>query len=249
MSSSDFKERAKSVLKATYWMSFLACFIYVIITGVVSSITSRISSLGQDSSGMMRALENQDWEAYLEEYSEMQNQVTPFTFIGYAFSILATIFVTNLLLIGYHRVFVNARKTGKVDIGDLFAQFKLYGPTVKTMFFYDLYIYLWTLLFIIPGIIKGLSYFMVPYILTENPNIDTKRAFEISKTTMNGEKGNLFVLGLSFIGWYLLGVLACCIGVCFVQPYYEAARTEFYAYVKQKALATGLATPADFGEA
>ena len=66
---------------------------------------------------------------------------------------------------------------------------------------------------------------------------------------MNGEKANLFVLGLSFIGWFLLGVLCCCIGCYFVYPYYDASRAEFYAYVKEKSLATGIATPADYGEA
>ncbi len=65
----------------------------------------------------------------------------------------------------------------------------------------DLYTVLWTLCLIIPGIVKSYEYKMIPYILAENPRILRKRAFEISKNMMDGEKWNAFVIDLSFIGW------------------------------------------------
>ena len=251
MSTSEFKIRAKSVLAKTYWMSFLASLIYVLIQGAVTTLTSRISSIGSgyDTTRFEAALENGNFERAMEELSKMQGATGAMSIVSWIISTCVTLFVLNVLIVGINKVYVNARKNLQVDIGDLFAPFKTYLPVVKTMFFHYLYIFLWSLLFIIPGIVKSYSYFMVPYILTENPNIETKRAFEISKTTMNGEKGNCFVLSLSFIGWYLLGVICCCIGIYFVQPYFEASKAEFYAYVKNKALTTGIATPADFGEA
>lgn len=131
---------------------------------------------------------------------------------------------------------------------ELFHVFRVqrYGYTVIKMFLVELYQALWSMLFIIPGIIKGYSYFMVPYITAENPRMTAKRAFEISKKAMSGNKWNLFVFQLSFLGWELLCVLTCGLGFLFLAPYYEAAMTEFYKYVKEQALERGIASHDEF---
>ena len=252
MENSQLKDNAKSILKTTYWMSFLGCFIMSIIEYVASTLGNSVKNIGatSDMGDYSKYLERGDYERALEEIANMSSEQNPvFSIIGSIISICITIFVLNLIRVGLKKMFLNARATRKADIGDMFKPFSDYVGTMKTMFFHDLYIGLWSLLFIIPGIIKMYSYYMVPYIVAENPNIDTARAFEISKKTMDGEKGKAFYMHLSFIGWYLLGVLACCIGGLFVNPYAHATYAEFYAYVKQKALSTGIATPADFGEA
>lgn len=137
-----------------------------------------------------------------------------------------------------------AARNGDPNFSHLFDNFKngSYMPTVKTMFFKDLYVFLWSLLFVIPGIIKTYEYFLIPYLLAENPRLSRQRAFEISKKTMDGEKFKLFVLGLSFIGWYLLGYLACCIGTIFVTPYQTATYAEFYMCMRAKMLSYGYTT-------
>ena len=252
MENSQLKLNAKSVLKTTYWMSFLGIIIYDIIYGVGNSISNTIQNIGatSDTGDYMRYIERGDYERAMEELTEMSSYRNPvFSLIGAIVSICIALFVINILTVGLKKMFLRARVTRKADIGDLFSGFSSYGSVMKTMFFHSLYIYLWSLLFIIPGIVKSYSYYMVPYIVAENPGISTDRAFEISKKTMNGEKGKAFYMHLSFIGWYLLGMLACCIGMVFVDPYANATYAEFYAYVKQKALSTGIATPADFGEA
>ena len=252
MENSQLKLNAKSVLKTTYWMSFLAIIIFDIINGVCNSIGNSVKNIGAtaDTGDYMKYMERGDYQRALEELSESTSAQNPlFSLLGSIIAVCVAIFFINILSVGLKKMFLRARITRKADIGDLFGMFSSYGSVMKTMFFYDLYVWLWSLLFIIPGIIKSYSYYMVPYILAENPNISTDRAFEISKKTMDGEKGKAFYMHLSFIGWYLLGVLACCIGVLFVDPYANATYAEFYAYVKQKALATGIATPADFGEA
>ena len=251
MENYQLKLNARSVLKTTYWMSFLGLFIFDIIYGVCNTITNRIQNIGAtaDTARYTRCIENGDFEGALEELSQMRTQQNPvFSFIGTVVSVCIAIFLINILSVGVKKMFLRARATRKADIGDMFSMFSSYGPVMKTMFFYDLYIWLWSLLFLIPCIIKIYSYYMVPYIVAENPGISTDRAFEITKRTMDGEKGKAFYMHLSFIGWYLLGVIACCIGILFVNPYANATYAEFYAYAKQKALATGIATPADFGE-
>ena len=103
------------------------------------------------------------------------------------------------------------------------------------MFLEGLYIFLWSLLFIIPGIIKTYEYLMVPYILAENPELSTKEVFARSKQMMTGDKWNAFVLQLSFLGWILLSVFTCGILLIFyVGPYSELTYAELYAVLKQK---------------
>ena len=113
------------------------------------------------------------------------------------------------------------------------------------MFLLNLKILLWSFLFIIPGIIKSYEYYMVPYILSENPKISSKRAFEISKEMTDREKFDIFWLSLSFFGWYLLGSLTCGIGNLFVEPYIQATFAELYQVEREKAHSNGFS---DFTE-
>ena len=75
---------------------------------------------------------------------------------------------------------------------------------------------------------------MVPYILSETPDLDYKAALSLSKSMTDGEKWKMFVLDLSFIGWYILGALALFIGVLFVNPYVEATWAQFYLAMRTK---------------
>ena len=138
-------------------------------------------------------------------------------------------------------------RNGDVQFGNIGYVFKKgqYIKAVKTNVVKSLYIFFWSLLFIIPGIVKTFSYALVPYILSENPTISTRKAISISKKTMEGEKWHFFILGLSFILWYLLGSIACGIGTIFVLPYVQATYAEFYALMRQKALAFGYADAED----
>ena len=250
MTISELKIRAKDVLKSCYWMAFLATFLNTILVYAVDGVARSITSLGQEHIDYQRYFEyiaDGDYTRAVN-YIESVNSNPVLSLISYLLSIAVTLCFTNILVVGLKKTFINAGKTHKVDIGDLFVPFKHYGETFKTMFFHFLYIFLWSLLFIIPGIVKSYSYFMVPFILAENPKIDTARAFDISKKAMDGEKAECFLMHLSFIGWYLLGLIACCIGMYFVEPYLQTTNNEFYLKVKNKALASGIATPEDFGE-
>ena len=163
--------------------------------------------------------------------------------IGLTIGLAWTAFVAMPIKVGECKYFVTARN-GDQSFAHVFDNFKggNYMPTVKAMFFYYIEIYLWSLLFIIPGVIKAYEFALVPYLIAENPKMDIKRAKEISKQTMNGEKFNFWVLQLSFIGWVLLGCLACGIGVYFVLPYQNATYAEFYMCMRAKMLSFGYTT-------
>ncbi|MBA4688752.1 MAG: DUF975 family protein [Candidatus Galacturonibacter soehngenii] len=233
------KANAKENLKRYYWPAFLVCIISGIFNG------------GGGSYGGYNNIQTRYDSQYSSFQSFKENLLRPdmLWLIGIVasvglivilISIAVSLLVGNPLLVGKNRYFMCSRdvKTGVGEIGFAFSC-GYFWNIVKIMFLMNLYIFLWSLLLVIPGIIKSYEYAMVPYILAENPGIDSKRAFELSKEMMMGEKWNYFVLGLSFIGWYLLGFLACCIGVVFVSPYYEATMAEFYGWAREKMIAVG----------
>lgn len=105
----------------------------------------------------------------------------------------------------------------------------------------SLYIILWSLLFCVPGIIKSYSYSQTLYIRAENPNISPSRAIELSKLIMDGHKGQLFYLHLSFIGWFILsGLTSNILGIVYVIPYFSAAHAFVYEEIKADAAARGV---------
>ena len=97
----------------------------------------------------------------------------------------------------------------------------------------DLKTLLWLLLLIVPGVIKAYEYSMIPYLLAENPNLSASQAFSLSKQMTTGQKMDLFVLDLSFLGWIILGLICCGIGILFVLPYPEATRAKVYLILKE----------------
>ena len=104
----------------------------------------------------------------------------------------------------------------EVSFSDLFSQFHRLGEGFCMNFLLNAYTLLWTLLFVIPGIIKSYSYAMTPYILAENPDMTVSEAITQSRRIMDGNKFRLFCLAFSFIGWALLGAAPALIGLCIV---------------------------------
>ena len=111
----------------------------------------------------------------------------------------------------------------------------------------QIFTFLWTLLFIVPGIIKGLEWFFVHQIIHDNPNLDGKQARDLSKRMTNGFKGDLFVMELSFILWYLLVAVTFGIALVYVTPYVECTTAMYYENLKHNAIISGIATPDEFG--
>ena len=103
---------------------------------------------------------------------------------------------------------------------------------VGGMLLTTVYVCLWTLCLIVPGIIKGISYGMTPFILAEKPELSANEAIELSMKMMEGHKMEFFMLWLSFIGWCILGILTLCIGYLWLVPYMYTATAAFYEDVK-----------------
>jgi hypothetical protein len=219
------KANAKRVLSGTYWISFAACLVAGLLAGGSSGASS--------GSGASNVISN-GTHTVGPDFAVLLLGVTTFAvLIGVAIAI----FFSSPVQAGLKYFFIRT-PYGDTSFGNLFAAFKSgrYLSVVKTMFFTNLYIFLWSLLFVVPGIVKAYQYRMVPYLITEDPSLATEQALELSRRMTDGEKGAMFVLDLSFIGWGLLATLTFGIGFLFLAPYIEATQAQLYYALKPKVM-------------
>ena len=136
---------------------------------------------------------------------------------------------------GFQTLFLGAVRGGEATAKDMFEGYnkELFSRVLTTTLLYYVYVFLWSLLLLIPGCIKSYSYAMTPYILKDNPEMKNNAAIEESMRIMNGHKLELFLLDLSFIGWALLSFLTCGIGFLWLAPYMNMARVNFYEDLKK----------------
>jgi uncharacterized membrane protein len=223
----DLKQKAKRVLSGNYWKAFLVSLI-IVITGGSHNGGAGSSVGGAEGAGNGTIFESD---------------------IGIIVGVVILLVIVLRILIGYvlevgGRKFFIKSSDQYADLGYLGYGFRegRYFDIFLTMLLRSIYTILWTLLLIIPGIIKFYAYRMVPYILADNPRIGHNRAIALSNKMTKGEKWDIFVLDLSFIGWYILGALALGFGVIFVQPYYDATNAQLYLRLRKKVLDSGIAS-------
>ena len=132
------------------------------------------------------------------------------------------------MTLGYIYIYLDICAGGEVDINRLFAGFQRLGQALCLFLLVSIFTFLWSLLFLIPGIIKGISYSQAFYILAEHPEMTASEALNESKRIMDGHKWEYFVLGLSFLGWALLATCTCGILYIWLAPYMNATYVNYY---------------------
>jgi len=154
-------------------------------------------------------------------------------FIFIAALLMAAVYfiLGSIIEVGYAKFNLNLVDRKETSFETLFAYFSNWKTTTITRLLKALYVFLWTLLFIIPGIVASLSYAMTGYILSENPDMTPSEAIASSKQMMYGNRFRLFCLQFSFIGWDILATLAFGIGHLWLTPYKQAAYAAFYREV------------------
>ncbi len=245
------KYNAKLVLKTNYWMAFAVSLVAGILTGGASGTSSRVSNSIAQNSGSYPEWGTQSWDSIIGSMISAVGMATIVSvgLLLFLLGVAYSIFLANPIEVGRARYFVQSRKqVSRFTL--LFSSFreKSYLGAVTTMLLRDVYLFLWFLLLIIPGIVKSYAYRLVPYILADNPNIGAQRAIELSNQMTKGEKLEIFVLDLSFLGWFLLSLIPCGLGIVFLSPYISATNAELYAALKEKAYRNGICTPAELGE-
>jgi len=218
MDYSNLRARARENLRGRWGISIGA----MLIAGIFGA------TMASGNVGLNFEIDTNTFEYLPENFAVLAAAVA-----GVLVSAASTLNFLHLILggvvqLGYAK-FLLAQHDGKeYQVKDLFSQFDRFGVGFLQSFLRGLYIFLWSLLFIIPGIIKQFSYAMTPYILADHPELTAKQAIEASKTMMDGYKGDLFVLGLTFLGWDILNVFTLGIGSFWLNPYKEAAYAAFY---------------------
>ena len=223
----ELKIRAKAAVKMYYWKMVLVAFILSMIGGGASSVGSRSASDNSAGSGASSMFEGINMQV------AMIAVITVLVVVVIALAL--SVFVFNVLEVGC-RGFFSRSMTEDPELGliaDGFTQ--NYWNCVKTQFLKSLFIGLWSLLFVIPGVIKAYEYRMVPYLLAEHPEMSSGEIFARSKEMMQGNKWDTFVLDISFVGWVLLsGITLGILYIFWVGPYIAATDAALYHRISGK---------------
>lgn len=228
----------RAELKMRGNMAFKKNYVSAVVVALLMGIFGTVSG----ESSARRVSENSDiYSGNLFNVGTITGLLAGITTVVILIVLVAKVFVGNLLKMGGYRFFI-LNQTAQPGIGTLLDGFRSghYVNIVLTMFLRDLFTALWSLLLVVPGIVKHYEYLMVPYIIAENPAMDYKEAFQISKQMMDGEKMKAFIMDLSFLGWYLLSAVTCgLLAIFYVNPYVQASFAEMYTFNKQKAYQEG----------
>ena len=150
-----------------------------------------------------------------------------------SFTIIGSLLLIGAIEFGYCAYLITVTRNKDSDFGKLLSGFNRFGDVCITGILKWLFTGLWSLLFVIPGIVKSYSYAMTMYIMQDHPELSGNDAITKSRQMMDGHKFDLFILDLSFIGWYLLGALTFGILIIFyVEPYRQVTRTNFYEQLR-----------------
>ena len=240
-SRSELKTRAKAAFKANYWRCVLVSVLLTLLIGggAGSSVRKKDQSSEQASdrqaSSVMAVLDDTGLDEIVEKLDKagLTKKVTiaigGLGLVGIALSLM----VFNPLIVGCRRFFLKNSRGG-AELNELGTGFKEnWGNVILVMFLRTLFLALWSLLFVIPGLIKAYSYRLVPYILKEHPEFTGTQAITLSRKMMNGHKWDTFVLDLSFLGWILLSALTLGIlSLFYVSPYINATDAELYEAIR-----------------
>lgn len=240
MDRAALKERAKFKTRNNYWKTVLVAFVLTLIAGGSAGFNLNIN-LDSDTLNISAG------EIIGDPYSFYDGSairtLTTFTavffIIFFLISIVGTalkIFIFQPVQVGGARFFLEnvyrPAEPGKLGFAFSCGHYK---NIVLVMFWQQLHIFLWSLLCIIPGIIKAYEYRMVPYLLADAPDLSKEDALRISRQMMDGYKMEAFVLDLSFLGWNMLDACTCGIlGIFYVNPYIHATEAEFFVELRNR---------------
>lgn len=143
----------------------------------------------------------------------------------------AAFILGGTLELGYADFLLKQHDGKETHFNDLFSKFYNFGTGFAQQFLRNLYVTLWGMLLIIPGIVKSYAYAMTPFLLAENPNLTASQAITLSKELMDGYKSELFILELTFLGWDILAALTLNLGNIALNPYKNAAYAAFYRQI------------------
>lgn len=211
----EYKNEALAALKGRWAPSVLAVLAYMaVLTVFIAPYEIKAMQLSNDPTNLQLAADMMKWYPVF---------ILGFIFVAFPLSVGLVNGFKSLFTDGDDKVLANEFKIG----------FGNYWHHVWGMFLNRFFVFLWSLLLFVPGIIKTLSYAMTNYILVDKPELSANEAINLSKDMMYGHKFDLFYLYLSFAGWFILCLFTLGIGFLWLYPYAQAAQVSFYLDVKE----------------
>lgn len=229
----EMKAVGKGAFKKNYWPSVAAAFILGILTTgtsvAVNNKTNSAATVDITTSGAPAD------SIPPEQAALIFAGVLSAVIVIFIVSFLLRIFLFNPLEVGCFRFFNKNVENPPAPLAIIGEGFNDYGRVFITMLLRDLFIFLWTLLLIIPGFMKAYSYRLVPYIVKDNPELTPQEVLDLSTRMMAGNRWQAFLLDLSFIGWILLGVVTLNLGNIFwTNPYMQNTSAALYLKLKEQ---------------
>ena len=221
-SASDFRTMARENLRGK-WKTAILLTIAASFLGAMTSATTLIEFKFESETGFVCTV--------LDEFSFTILQVGGLSIILAVVVLIwgiVRLVIGGAMTLGYNQFYQNLVRRQEAKVGTLFVHRDKLWHGFCLNFWNILYVFLWTLCFIIPGIMAGYSYAMAPYIANDHPEMTAREAIAASKEMMKGHRWRLFCLEISFIGWALLAALTLGIGSFAVAPYIQTAEAFFY---------------------
>lgn len=219
----EFRAAARAALSGKWGIAVLAGFVASLLGGSGISYGSSGVDISEEDVSLLQNMNPEERNIFISILVAV---------FSVAFVIgIVLFFIGSIVELGYNRFNLNLIDGEEVSIGQVVSYFPHWKKAISVSFLRALYTFLWSLLFIIPGIIASYSYTMATYIMAEHPEISASEALRHSKAIMYGNKWRLFCLSFSFIGWSFLCVFTLGIGYLWLLPYEKAAVTDFYREV------------------
>lgn len=226
--ASDFRRIARESLEGNWLVAVLTAF----VAGLLGASTSGGSSGGSSSNNNANTGNMRYWLNSTETGRFILGWLVGFGVVILIWAI-AVFIIGGAATLGFAKFNLNLVDRREARFEDLFSQFNRIGAGFCMQFLRGLFVFLWALLLVIPGIIAAYRYSMTPYIMVEHPEYGALDAIGYSKEMMVGNKWRLFCMQLSFIGWGILCLFTLGIGFLWLNPYIEAANAAFYRDVSQ----------------
>ena len=229
------KERGNAAFKANYWRCVIVSLVMIIFLGSSTAYAGKNIKDARDNANQEEIAETNFDEKVYDEEERLVLFIAAGLVLGVIVIIaliaaLIDIFIFNPLELGCKGFFLLNADNPETPISEIKYGFtNNYKHNVKCLFKRDLTVFLYCLLLIVPGIMKSLSYRLVPYILRENPDMEPKDVLKMSEQMMKGHRWETFVLDLSFFGWMILVAVTFGIAdIFYVNPYISTTHAELY---------------------
>lgn len=234
----EFRAMARNKLSGCWLISVLVSFVAALLGGISgggsgaaggaagSTAGNAVSGSADIGPGAMNQVGEQIEQLFESNPLLLATLSSLIIFISIVSLIL--LFIGGAIELGHDKYYIDLCTNQQPKFETLFSRFGIFFKALGLRLFMGLFIFLWSLLLFIPGIIAAYRYAMAPYLMAQNPDMSIREAVNRSKEMMQGRKWRFFCLELSFIGWHLLCMITAGIGYLFLNPYIHAAQAAFY---------------------